>query len=303
MEKVGFIGTGILGLPMARRLLLAKVPLAVWNRTLSKAKVLERDGAMVFERPGDVFRESTTVLLMLADRGAIEEVLFGQVPKESLKNRTIVQMGTIGPDESLLICEKVLGLGGMYAEAPVMGSIPQAESGSLIVMAGCDEPLFAKLKPLLAHFGPTYLVGPVGTASTLKLALNHLIGAHCAAFSASLALVRARGLDPNLFMEVLRQTNLYAQVFDKKLPLMLDGSYENPHFPTKHLRKDIALFVRAASEAGLDGREARAVLELLDLALSLGLGDLDYASLFEVVKAKGEARSPHSGLHEGRKCQ
>jgi 3-hydroxyisobutyrate dehydrogenase-like beta-hydroxyacid dehydrogenase len=171
-------------------------------------------------------------------------------------------------------------------EAPVLGSIPQADSGTLQVMVGGTEAQARKLEPLLSRLGrEVRLVGEVGKAAALKLALNQLIGSLTAAFATSLAYARAEGVPAELFMDVLRPSALYAPTFDKKLGRMLEHDYANPTFSLRLLRKDLDLFVRAAGKTGVSPRVAQAVLDTVDAAAEKGHGDADYAALAEGVPA------------------
>jgi 3-hydroxyisobutyrate dehydrogenase-like beta-hydroxyacid dehydrogenase len=167
-------------------------------------------------------------------------------------------------------------------EAPVLGSIPQADTGSLQVMVGGSTEQADRLGPLLSRLGTDVrLVGEVGSAAALKLALNQLIGSLTGAFATSLAFVRAAGISPELFMDVLRPSALYAPTFDRKLGRMLDGEYSNPTFPLRLLRKDVDLFSRAGRAAGVEPRLARAVLDAIDDASGKGHADDDYSAIAE----------------------
>ncbi len=282
MDAVAFLGLGLLGLPAAWRLCRAgKYILYVWNRTPEKAQLMRPLGMQVCETAAEAVQHGDFVILMLADAQAIEEVLFGQVGAEALAGKTVIQMGTIGPDESREFQRRLPG--ARYIEAPVMGSVPQADAGELVVMVGCEPEELDHVRPLLEILGPVYRIGPVGAAATMKLALNHLIAAHVTAFSASLALVRQARLDVDLFMEILKRTNLYAPMFDKKLTLMKARRYDRPHFQTKHLLKDARLFRTAASAAGTRTTTVDAIVSVLEEAVAQGFQDLDYASVFEVV--------------------
>lgn len=283
MHAVGFIGTGLLGAPMAERLAESGRKVVAWNRTLRKAEPLREAGVEVAADPARVFEAADPVLLMLADAAAIEDVLFQRVGADRLAGKTVVQMGTIGPRESLAFRDRLQEAGARWVEAPVMGSIPEAEAGQLTVMVGCEPSEMDALAPILDVFGPVYRIGAVGSAATLKLALNHLIAAHATAFSASLAVVRRGGLDPSLFMTILRRTNLHAPLFDKKLPRMRARRYDAPHFPAKHLLKDARLFRETAAEAGVPVHAVDGVLTLLRQAVDSGLGDLDYAAVYEAL--------------------
>ena len=281
---VGFVGTGLLGYPMAERLAAEGNEVHAWNRTLEKALPLRDEGVVVSKDASDVFERAPITILMLSDAAAIREVLFERVGTERLAGKTLVQMGTIGPWESRDLAKELRALGAEYVEAPVLGSIPEARAGRLIVMCGSSRDQFERLSPLFEVFGPgPRYVGEVGAAATLKLALNHLIAAHLAAFSQSLGLVRRSGLSIDLFMEVLRNSSLHAKVFDKKLPLLLERDFSNPHFPTKHLLKDLRLFHRAASDAGVATEAASSLVGVLERAVDLGVGDLDYSSLYVAI--------------------
>jgi 3-hydroxyisobutyrate dehydrogenase len=221
---------------------------------------------------------------MLADGKAIREVLFAPDALAALAERTVVQMGTIGPGESRSFAADVAAAGGEWVEAPVLGSIPQADSGTLQVMVGGTEAQLGRLEPLLSRLGrEVRLVGEVGKAAALKLALNQLIGSLTAAFATSLAYARAEGVPAELFMDVLRPSALYAATFDKKLGRMLDREYANPTFPLRLLRKDLDLFARAARGAGVEPHSALAALDVVDAAAALGLADSDYSALAEGV--------------------
>lgn len=282
--QVGFIGTGLLGYPMARRLCAAGHPLLAWNRTRAKVEPLRSEGATIAESSTDVVAGSDCLILMLSDAPAIREAVLNETIVPHLHGKTIIQMGTIGPGESQQFASEVAAAGGDYLEAPVLGSIPQANEGSLIVMMGGTATQVEQWRGLLATFGPDPLhIGPVGKAAALKLALNHLIGALTGAFSLSLGLVLRHGIDVETFMGVLRQSALYAPTFDKKLPRMQERNFANPNFPTKHLLKDMLLVEHEAASLGLNTADIAGLRQILDIAASGELSEGDYSALFSVV--------------------
>jgi 3-hydroxyisobutyrate dehydrogenase len=202
----------------------------------------------------------------------------------ALSTCAVIQMGTIAPAESQALSQSVAEAGGTYLEAPVLGSIPEAKNGKLIIMVGAADDAYQRWQPLLACLGSTlYHVGPVGSAATLKLAMNQLIGSLTAAFAQSLGLVQAAGIDADTFMAVVRQSALYAPTFDKKLHRMQTRQFADPNFPTKHLLKDMSLFVAAAKAAGLRTLPAESVRQLVDQAVEAGFADDDYAALFNII--------------------
>ncbi|MEE8621220.1 MAG: NAD(P)-dependent oxidoreductase [Syntrophobacteria bacterium] len=282
--KVALIGTGLMGRPMGERVLAAGYHLTVFNRSREKAELLRSSGAEIAATAAEAIGSAECVLLMLADGIAIREVLLDENPKPDLGQRTVIQMGTISPTESIGFHKEVLERGGDYLEAPVLGSIPEASAGKLLIMVGASKPQFDKWSTLLECFGSEpLLIGEVGKAAAVKLALNQLIASLTVGFASSLGLVESLGIEAGLFMKILRQSALYAPIFDKKLQLMLDRDYGIGNFPSKHLFKDVALFSAAAQTVNLETIGIEAIHRLLEITLEKGYADGDYSALFEAV--------------------
>ena len=280
----GLIGTGLMGFPMATQLLNAGLTLTVFNRSCEKATPLATQGATVAASPEEVLTTADCIVLMLTNAAAIRDTVLSEAARSHLDNRTIIQMGTIAPSESRELAAVIQAAGGAYIEAPVLGSIPQVKDGSLIVMVGATEQQFTDWRSLLQIFGPEpTLVGPVGTAMALKLAMNQLIAGLTNAFALSLGFVQRQGVDIDTFMRVVRDSAFYAPTFDKKLTRMLDRNYENPNFPSKHLAKDIDLFLQEANACELMTDSLSGVQSAVERALSLGLADADYSALYSAV--------------------
>lgn len=288
--KVAFLGTGLMGLPMAQRLLSANIGLIAYNRTPEKLEPLQAAGAEIAANPRHAISAAEYVILMLTNAPAIYGVLLSDTSWRMLAGRTVIQMGTITPTESKEIRDAVVAAGGEYIEAPVLGSIPEATSGKLTVMVGAYREQYQRHLELLKVFGsePVY-VGEVGTAAALKLALNQLIASLTASFALSLKFVQRQGVDVDVFMHILRESALYAPTFDKKLQRMLDGNYENPNFPTKHLLKDTDLFIDEAKDAGLNVSSIQGVRDILDTAMRMSLAQADYSSIFAAMNSSADA--------------
>ncbi|MBD1836591.1 NAD(P)-dependent oxidoreductase [Cyanobacteria bacterium FACHB-472] len=287
--KVGFLGTGLMGQPMVKRLLEAKISVVAYNRTQSKLVPLRDAGAKIADSPQEAIRESECVILMLTNATAIYDTLLSEASRQELKGRTVVQMGTISPSDSKAIASEVVAAGGEYIEAPVLGSIPEAEAGKLMVMVGASDEQFQKWLPLLKNFGSEPLhIGEIGAAAAVKLALNQLIASLTSTFALSLGFVQNQGVEVEKFMQILRQSALYAPTFDKKLQRMLDRNYDNPNFPTKHLLKDTNLFLSEAKSEGLNVSSLEGIREILELAQNMGLADDDYSALFSAINPKNE---------------
>ncbi|HHH47266.1 MAG TPA: NAD(P)-dependent oxidoreductase [Gammaproteobacteria bacterium] len=273
-----------MGAPLAGRLLDAGYRVVVWNRTAEKAAPLVAKGALLAESPAQAAASAEVLITWLSDQTAIQEVLFPAERASVLEGKTLLQMATIGPEHSRCLQDAAHAHGADYLEAPVLGSIPEARAGSLLLMVGATEEQFARYRPLLAVFGQNIVhVGEVGQAAAMKLAFNQLIAGLTASFSLSLGLVQEEGVRVELFMDMLRDSALYAPTFDKKLLRMLQRDYASPNFPTRHLLKDIDLFIDAAGDHGLTTAALEGVRDITSLALAKGLADTDYSAISEVI--------------------
>lgn len=282
--KIAFLGTGLMGGPIAGRLQQAGHALTVYNRDREKTRDLVRAGAVGADSPAAALNENEWVVAMLADAPALEQTLLSPSALPRLDGRRVINMATIAPAEARAIGERVSDAGGEFMECPVLGSIPEAEQGTLILMFGGSPLQFEAAAPLLGAVGSAPVhVGELGKASALKLAMNQLIASLTAGFAASLGLIRREGVDVDTFMAVLRESALYAPTFDKKLPRMLARNFAQPNFPVKHLLKDTRLFAAAADGAGVDTAVVAAVQGILERAEASGRGELDYSALYELA--------------------
>jgi len=282
--KIALIGTGLMGLPMAERLLETHHELIVFNRTREKALPLIQEGAEVADSPHQAILEADLALLMLTDASAIRETLEPHGRFTDLTGCTLCQMGTIAPRESIALLEDIRRAGGEYLEAPVLGSRPQAREGKLIVMVGAEEPQFQRWREVFAHLGrDPRLVGRVGQAAALKLAFNQLIAAELTGFATALGLVRHHQVEVESFMTLLRQSALYAPSFDAKLPRFESGDFDEPNFPARLLLKDLELARDVAAEVGLHTGSLTGLCGLVRDAVDQGRGDDDYSVIAAVV--------------------
>lgn len=280
---VALLGTGLMGEPMGHRLIEAGHRLHVYNRTPERAAALVQSGAIFYALPGQAIEAAECVVLMLADANAIRQVLSGSETRELLRGIPVIQMGTIAPAQSRAFAADMEALGAEYLEAPVLGSTPEAAAGALLVMVGSSAQQFERWRPLLGAFGPEpMLVGPVGQAAALKLAMNQLIAGLTASFALSLGLVRREGVEVDRFMGLLRKSALYAPTFDKKLERMLLRDFSAPNFPLRHLLKDVRLFLEAANSRRLATDALSGVERILERAAP-DMGDADYAALYDWI--------------------
>ena len=281
---ITLLGTGLLGRAIAKRLQSVGHTVTVYNRTTTKALPLQSCGITVVTRPEEAIAQADCVVLMLADAAAIRAVLLTPTSLAVLRSKTVIQMGTIAQDESLALQAEIERVGGSYCEAPVLGSVAEAQAGTLLVMVGGTEGQFVQWGPLFRSLGrEPRLIGPAGKAASLKLALNQLIVAEISAFALSLGLVQRAGVPVETFMAILRESALFAPAFEKKLPRLLTRDYQHPNFSTRHLLKDAELFLREASGYALTTSSLEGIRPLLERTIEQGLGDSDYSAIFEVI--------------------
>jgi 3-hydroxyisobutyrate dehydrogenase len=281
---IALLGTGLLGRAIAGRLQSVGHTVTVYNRTTTKALPLQACGIAVVTRPEQAIAQADCVVLMLADAAAIRAVLLTPASLAVLRGKTVIQMGTIAQEESLALQTEIEHVGGSYCEAPVLGSLAEAEAGTLLVMVGGTERQFVQWSALFRSLSrEPRLIGPVGKAASLKLALNQLIVAEISAFALSLGLVQRAGVPVDTFMAVLRESALFAPTFEKKLPRLLTRDYQHPNFSTHHLLKDVELFIREASGYAMTTSSLEGIKPVLERTIAQGHGDSDYSAIFEVV--------------------
>ena len=290
---ISLLGTGLMGVSLARRLAECGHRVRIWNRTLEHALTLEDEHIEVKVDAACAVEGANVVILTLSNATAINAVLALPGVLHALSGSVLVQMGTISPQQSRALASSLEAAGVAYLEAPVLGSRPEAFKGKLQVMAGGKPEVFDRCLPLLRDCGSEpMLIGPVGQAAALKLALNQLIAALTTGFALSLGLVRQEGVSVDVFMDILRGSALYAPTFDKKLDRMISGDYSSPNFPLKHLLKDVDLCRDVAVSDGLEAGVLDAIARLLEVGIAGGHGDDDYSSLAVVV-------DPYEAQHGG----
>ncbi len=283
--KIAMIGAGLMGAPMTEKLIESGNELFVYNRTKSKAEYLSEKGASIVNSPKDAIVNGEIIITMLSDYAAICNTVFEE--KIDFSGKTLIQMSTISPGENIILNERIVKLGGEFIEAPVLGSIKQIQEKELFVLVGGSENLFNKHKILLQAFGQKIIhAGEVGKASALKLSLNHLIASITNSFSLSLAYVLEQKIDVETFMQILRESALYAPTFDKKLENMLNRDFDNPNFPLKHLLKDVNLIYNEFVNNGLNASQLEGVRKTIQNGIQLKNSEKDYSSLYNAVHPK-----------------
>lgn len=276
-----------MGQAFVERFLSQGFTVRIYNRTLENIKNLEDSDAILCSTADDLISNSSTIILMLSDADAINDLLLLKQQsgiQKNLQDKTIIQMATISPSQSKEIAQAVSSYGGHYLEAPVLGSIPEADNGTLIIMAGGSRDIFEAALPTLQVLGTSpRRIGDIGSAAALKLAMNQLIASLTAGFSLSLGYAIKNGVDTDLFMDTVRESALYAKTYDKKLQKYLDRDFGKANFSTRHLLKDIRLFIEDAKAAGLNTGALEGIERITAQTVENGMDTMDYSSIYQQI--------------------
>jgi len=239
--KLGFIGLGAMGAPMARNLLEAGHELAVWNRSPEKVVPLVEVGARRVDSPADAASGTRAAILMVTNTEAVHEVLFGNkgVAEGLPAGAAVINMGTIGAGATTRIAKTLDDLGYRMLDAPVSGSTPLAAAGELNIMVGGDEQTFKEFEPVLSTMGKKVShMGEVGSGARMKLITNLILGANMAVLSEGLALGEAAGIPVEKLLEVILAGGAASGVAQRRSGNLISRSYE-PQFKLSHALKDL----------------------------------------------------------------
>ncbi len=288
LRSVGFLGLGIMGSRMAARVAQAGFPLTVWTHTPGKAErwASEHEAAAVASSPAEVARVSDIVVSMVVDGDQVASVLLGEdgVIEAAHEELLCVDMSTISPLDSRRIAAALDKRGVRMLDAPVTGSSPRAQAGTLTIMAGGRTEDFARAEPLLRSMGEVIVhVGELGQGDMLKLINNALGAANAAALAEALLLARATGVDLDAFVQVTSAgSGASAQLTLKSAP-MREHDYTTL-FKTEHMLKDVRLCLEEAQAAGIPFPSAAHARDLLTATLGRGHGEDDYAAIIEAAE-------------------
>ena len=286
MTTVACIGLGAMGHRMAVRLLDAGHDLVVWNRTPGKATTLIDRGARLAASPREAAADAEVTITMVADPAALDAVVDGAdgIAAGVTGTATVIEMSTVGPAAVADLAATLSGGVGVL-DAPVLGSIAEAEAGDLQVFAGGPTPLVERWSPLLSTLGTVHHVGPLGSGAAAKLVANATLFGVLGVLGEALALGQVLGLPVATTFDVLSVTPLAAQA-DRRRPAVEAGDFP-ARFALSLARKDAGLVADAATAAGADLRLARAALTWLGDADDGGWGARDYSALIAWILDHG----------------
>jgi 3-hydroxyisobutyrate dehydrogenase-like beta-hydroxyacid dehydrogenase len=285
MTAIGFVGLGAMGGPIAGRLLDSGNDVYGTNRTRSKAEPLVERGLIWCDSPREVAERAEVVFSMVTDTAALEAITRGPdgILAGLRPGSVYVDMSTVSPDASRELAELVHELDATMLEAPVSGSVPAAEEGSLAIMVGGDRAAFARVEPLLRQLGQTIThVGANGEALVMKLAVNISLAVQMIAFSEGVLLAERGGIDPKLAVDVLSSSAVGSPMLRMRGPLLIDRPDE-AWFDVKLMQKDLGLALEQARILRVPVPSTAIANELLTAARGLGYGDRDIVAVFDVL--------------------
>lgn len=291
LDPIGFVGLGHMGGNMAARFLDAGHPVCGTARSRERAGWLVDQGLGWLDTPREIAETAGLVLTSLPDDDAVNAVaegadglLAGLGP-----GKVWADLSTISPGVSRDLAARVAERGAEMLDAPVSGSVPQIESGTLTIMVGGDEDAYASVEPILRLLGTPTRIGDNGQGLVLKLAINISLAVQMLAFSEGLLLAERDGIDPALAGEVMAASSIGSPMLKARLPLVLDLP-EEAWFDVGLLRKDIGLALATARELGAASPAAHAASEVLAKAVEEGFEHQDIAALFKMLgQTKPEA--------------
>jgi 2-hydroxy-3-oxopropionate reductase len=283
--KLGFIGLGIMGRPMAVNLIKAGYPLSIYARKPEAATPLTDAGAKRYSSAAELAETSDIVFTMVSDTLDVEEVIAGErgVGSGAQLGSVVVDMSTISPAATRKIAAELLASGVHMLDAPVSGGEQGAIDGNLSIMVGGKPEVFARVRPLFECMGKnTVHVGDHGAGQVAKACNQVLVVQTIAAVAEALLLAKASGANPERVREALLGGFAYSRILDLHGQRMLDNNYK-PGFKSKLHLKDMRIALNAAREAHIDLPGAARTTANLDELIEAGGGELDSAAIARVV--------------------
>ncbi len=288
MAKLGFLGLGLMGYPMARNLLRAGHEVALWSHTTEKARRLADSEKGIFcETPRQVGEHATDcIFLCVGDTQMSNRVILG--PNgiiEGVKSGTVVaDASTISPSESRAIGNALKAKGVDFLDAPCTGSTPGAEGGTLTFMVGGDEAVFERVKPFFEPMGKRlYYCGGPGLGLQAKLSQNLILSSILMAFNEGMVLATKGGVDPKLMLDILENSAARSGLISYKAPFVFRRDFQ-PNFSVKWMDKDISLMLESGQELNVPLLLTGLTRQLFRTAVAAGYGEEDMCSTIKVLE-------------------
>jgi 3-hydroxyisobutyrate dehydrogenase-like beta-hydroxyacid dehydrogenase len=288
MAKLGFLGLGIMGYPMARHLLDAGHDVALWSHSASKATELAagRPNARACATPREVAENADCIFLIVGDTAMSETVVFGPggLLEGAKPGTVIVDASTVAPAYSRSASERCKAKGVEFLDAPCTGSKPGAEGGTLTFMIGGDQSVFAAVKPYFEPMGKQlYYCGGPGLGMNAKLTQNLILSNLLQAFNEGMVLATKAGVDPDLMVDILSNSAARSGLISFKAPYVFRRDFST-NFSVKWMHKDIGLMLDSAKDIGVPLPLTALTHQMFQAAISQGSGDEDICSTIKVLE-------------------
>ncbi|XP_060557581.1 uncharacterized protein LOC132717987 isoform X2 [Ruditapes philippinarum] len=284
--RIGFLGLGIMGQGMVMNLLRSGHEVTVWNRTAQKCRDFVKAGALKGSSPCEVVQQCDITFCCVADTTAVKDIVFGSqgVLRGIASGKCFVEMSTIDEETVQDVAEAIQARGGVYLEAPVVGSRVPALEGQLTILASGDRKLFDDCFSCFEAIGKKslYLGSDPGAATRMKLIINMVMGSVVASLSEGMAMAEKVGLDLEDVAEVLSLGSLCCPTIVHKSQAILNQKYD-PHFPLQHQQKDLRLALQLGDKVEQPLYIAAAANELYKKARRLGYGESDISAVFRAA--------------------
>jgi 3-hydroxyisobutyrate dehydrogenase-like beta-hydroxyacid dehydrogenase len=282
--KIGFVGLGHMGGNMAARFLDAGYTVYGESRDRREAQDLVHEGLSWRETPRDVAESADVLFTSLPDDDVLESVASGPdgVLAGLAEPKIWVDMSTVSPRASRELAKRVQAQGAAMLDAPVSGSVPQVQAGTLTIMVGGDEEAYARVEPLLRELGNPTHIGENGQGLVLKLAINISLAVQMLAFAEGLVLAERSGIDPKLAVDVMTGSPIGSPMLKARADLVLDLPDE-AWFDVSLMQKDVALALETGRELNVPLPSAAAADLVLTIARASGYERRDIAALFQVL--------------------
>ncbi|HEX6763157.1 MAG TPA: NAD(P)-dependent oxidoreductase [Gaiellaceae bacterium] len=287
MSELGYVGLGVMGSAIVRRLLAAGHDVTVWNRTREKAKPLLAQGARWADTPRAVAEASEIVFTMVTNTGAVRAVTDGDdgILAGLGAGRIYVDMSTASPANTRALAEQVSAAGAEMLDSPVSGTSITVDRGKASLMVGGSDDAFARAKPVLEAIGPRVIhVGPSGAAVTMKIAVNLSLAVQMLAFSEGVLLAEKSGISREKAVEVMLASVIASPMVAYRGPLVL-GHPDEVWFDCHMMQKDMNLALELGRQLEVPLPTTAVTNELLTAANGMGIGTRDFAALFDVLAA------------------
>jgi len=291
-RRLGLVGLGRMGLPMARNLLEAGARLTVFNRTAATAERFIRDnpGAVAAATPAAVVAASEIIIVNVSDTPAVESLMTGPqgllagLATPARPPRILIDMGTTAPAATRRFAEAAAKAGGAYLDAPVSGGVVGAEAGTLTIMVGGKDEDVARARPVLERLGSRVThVGPSGAGQVAKAANQMIVALTIGAVAEAFALARTAHVDLPKLREALLGGFAQSRILDLHGQRMIEGRFEAGG-RIRLQRKDVQQALEVAAEAGLELPGTQLNLKLWDEMIERGWGDLDHSALYKLYE-------------------